>query len=81
MFVENVRAALRGEAPWKLLALPNNPTLEAYLASFEFHAEAGKGFGDHLIIRDWESACGQFPGHIVKIWSTDHHLAGYECNH
>ncbi|MDX2286072.1 MAG: hypothetical protein NW241_18030 [Bacteroidia bacterium] len=80
-FNETIKASIDGEAPWKPIAFPSNQEFLAYLDGFPFRAQAGTGFGDHLIIKQWEVVCKQFPGYIVKIWSKDSHLAGYECNH
>ncbi|MEM9984733.1 MAG: hypothetical protein AAF804_06530 [Bacteroidota bacterium] len=79
-FVKTVEASVQGETPWRTIAFPDHQGIIPLIDGFHNQAERGVGFGDHLIIKHWEEACQQFPAYIVKIWSLDSHLAGYECN-
>jgi hypothetical protein len=79
-FVSQVTQALEGQAPWKPLAFPKEEQLKTWLSSFPDSAQAQKGLGDHMIIKQWEEQCEQFKAYSVRIWSMDGDLQGYECN-
>lgn len=82
-FTEIVSQSIDGKAPWKPLAFPSQTDLVKWLVDFHYKAEQGIGLGDHLIIKHWEEECKKLlhtKNYIVKIWSNDGHLLGYECN-
>lgn len=81
IFVSAVSDSIQGNSPWQPIAFPGNQELLSLFEGFPFKAEEGLGLGDHLIIKQWKNACQQFPAYVVKIWSVDSDLAGYECNH
>ncbi|MCB0629247.1 MAG: hypothetical protein R2824_02695 [Saprospiraceae bacterium] len=80
-YTEQVYQALSGIAPWKPLTFPSPDDLTQWLQNFPNNAQQGIGVGDHIIIKQWEDRCSQSMAYTVKIWNTDHHLQGYECNH
>jgi hypothetical protein len=84
-FVEQVKAAFNGEAPWKPSQFPQ--TEEILLWIDQFPALAGKNkapnkqegtsFGDLSIIQEFHKACNRFPMTEVFIWSLDSDLKTY----
>ncbi|WP_244997464.1 hypothetical protein [Richelia sinica] len=84
-FVEQVKAAFNGEAPWRPTAFPN--TAEILLWIDEFPDQAGKNkapdkqegtsFGDLSIIEEFRKSCKLFPLSEVFIWSLDRDLQNY----
>ncbi len=84
-FVEQVKAAFNGEAPWKPSQFPQ--TEEILLWIDQFPALAGKNkapnkqegtsFGDLSIIQEFCQACTRFPMTEVFIWSLDSDLKTY----
>lgn len=77
-FAREVRAALREQAPWRLLAPPEARDIESWLNGFPDHAMRGASFGDLSIIREWHKQCELAPRQRVLIWSLDAHLAGHD---
>jgi hypothetical protein len=75
-FVAGVRAALRGEAPWKPVQLPSNDNVLEWLEAFPDQAMQEISMGDLSIMKEWESLCRKFPMSRVRIWSLDAHLQG-----
>lgn len=80
-FSDQVLASIEGESPWKPLEYPEADDIKKWLADFPNSAQAGMGLGDHIIMKQWEGQCSRFGAYVVKIWSLDTHLQGYECNH
>lgn len=77
-FLIAVRASMDGSAPWTPMDFPTAPELSRYLDLhlFEYDAEAGRGFGDYLILRQTDDYRRKTPGLETKIWSLDGHLGG-----
>lgn len=76
-FVKLVQSTLCGEAPWKMMKAPKAEEISVWLKDFHINAEAGKGYGDHSIIKEWEECRTLNKGYSVSIWSLDSDLAGY----
>lgn len=76
-FVDEVRKALDGTAPW----VPARPIaiddIGDWLQGFPDHAMAGRGLGDVSIIAEWQRQRLLSPQRRVEIWSLDDHLQGY----
>jgi len=79
-FADAILASIRGETPWRILGLPEQTDLTEWLGRFPNQVET-MGLGDHLIVEQWRRQCAAIPGYMIKIWSLDGHLNGYECNH
>lgn len=77
-FVEEVTKAHQGNAPWKILSLPNMEDLIAWLNDFPDKASQQTSLGDHTIIKTWEQQAAAFPAYSVHIWSLDSDLQGYD---
>jgi len=52
--------------------------MEKSIAEFPINAEQGIGMVDATIIQEYKECVQRFTGWIVKIWTSDGHLAGYE---
>ncbi|MBF0373520.1 MAG: hypothetical protein HQL39_08885 [Alphaproteobacteria bacterium] len=78
LFAEAVRAALKGDAPWRAMQVPGTEAIEQWLDEFPDCAMRGLGMGDLSIVKDWQAACARHPFHRVRIWSLDHGLVGYD---
>ena len=78
VFRDRVHEALKGEAPWTPIQLPDNLELADWLDSFPESAMRGAGMGDLSIVEAWKRTCRQHPTHRVSIWTHDQHLAGYD---
>ena len=84
-FVEQVKAAFNGTAPWYPTEFPN--TLEILRWIDQFPDQAGKNktphklegtsFGDMSIIQEFHKSCTRFPMSEVFIWSLDSELQSY----
>ncbi|MCY4662691.1 MAG: hypothetical protein OXF93_23245 [Acidobacteria bacterium] len=77
-FAEQVRQALRGEAPWTVAPWPDAAQLRRLLARFPDDATRGLGMVDLSIIEEWERACRRHRHLRVRIWALDRHLTGYD---
>lgn len=77
-FVEQVRDALNGSAPWTPLPFPDKAIVQTWLAGFPEMAMREIGMGDQSIIELWKVQCALFPNRRVFIWSIDAHLSGYD---
>lgn len=75
---DQVRRALREEAPWGLAQLADEHGIEAWLAAFPDFAKRGTGYGMSAlsIVKAWEAACGLIPGRRIRIWSLNERLQG-----
>ena len=76
-FVEEVRMALDGTAPW----VPAKPIdigdIAEWLDEFPDHAMRGRGLGDVSIIAEWQRQRLLSPQRRIEIWALDEHLQGY----
>ena len=75
VFTDQVRKALKGEAPWKLAPLPDADQLKDLLDRFPDDAMGGLGMVDLSIINEWEVARRRHRHRRVTIWALDQHLA------
>lgn len=79
-FVEQVKQAIDGEAPWRAVDFPEPEVFKDWLNDFPNHAQSNLSLVDHSIIKEWEAQCSRFKdSHEVRIWSTDGGLQGYQC--
>ena len=77
-FVEQVKMALNGEAPWVVTPLPEKEAWLAWLNEFPEHAMREVGIGDLTIIKEFERQCTLHSMRRVLIWSLDGDLDGYD---
>lgn len=77
-FVEQVKMAFSGDAPWTPTRVPDLELLAEWLTEFPDRAMQGISLGDLTIIKEWEAACERHPRMRVRIWSLDQHLKGYD---
>ncbi len=77
-FRTEIRKALEGEAPWRLVLTPDAAHMEAWLRDFPDRAAAGIGASDSSILRFWNEARDAYPRRRVLVWSLDGHLRGYD---
>ena len=77
-FVNEIKAAINGNSPWKPLKFPTYEDLNNWLAGFPKFASQGIGFADYSIIKEWEEQKSLFAAYSVRIWSLDNGLQGYE---
>jgi hypothetical protein len=78
VFVEQVRKAMTGEAPWQVMQVPTIEEVGEWLSSFPDSAMRGAGMGDLSIVKEWEKFKSKVPDHRVFIWSLDSDLQGYD---
>jgi len=78
VFVEQVREAFAGRAPWTPTPMSPPEELAAWLGEFPDHAMRGTGLGDLSIIKVWERQCELHGARRVFVWSYDQHLRGYD---
>jgi hypothetical protein len=76
-FIEQVKKAIKGEAPWQVMQLPNVQEIGEWLSDFPDSAMRGAGIGDLSIIKEWEKMVRRTPNHRIFIWSLDGDLQGY----
>jgi hypothetical protein len=87
-FVAEVKAALKGEAPWSLTQFPNTEEMLLWINNFPDLAGKNKAadkyegtsFGDLSIIEEFNKSCQRFPMSEVFIWSLDSDLNSYHQN-
>jgi len=77
-FIDQVRQALNGEAPWVVTPIPDAPSWRTWLNDFPDSAMRGLGFADLTIIKEYERQCVLFPARRVLVWSLDGHLRAYD---
>lgn len=77
---DQVRMALREDAPWGLAQLAEERNIEAWLAAFPDFAIQGAGHGMSAlsIVQAWKSACDLIPGRRIRIWSLNRRLREYD---
>lgn len=78
IFIEQVKRAIKGEAPWQVMQLPDIKDVGKWLSDFPDSAMRGAGMGDLSIIKEWEKMIGKTPNHRIFIWSLDGDLKGYD---
>jgi hypothetical protein len=78
VFVEEVKKAIAGEAPWRVMQVPTTEEIGEWLSGFPDSAMRGAGMGDLSIIKEWEKFKRKIPDRRVFIWSLDSHLQGYD---
>lgn len=84
-FVKQVKAAFKGEAPWKPSQFPQTEEILFWIDQFPELAgknknpnkQEGTSFGDLSIIQEFQKACTRFPMTEVFIWSLDSDLKMY----
>lgn len=77
-FIEQLKLAIEGKAPWKPMKFPTHEDLQNWLADFPAFCGKGIGFGDYSIIKEWEEQKEQFKAYSVRVWTLDDDLKGYE---
>jgi hypothetical protein len=76
-FVDQVKKALDGAAPFVVTPMLDRARLVALLETFPDWVQQKSGLGD-LTIRDvFDQQCKLSPNRLVYIWSMDTHLQGY----
>jgi len=76
-FVEQVKRALDGTAPFVVTPMLDRTRLVALLETFPDWVQQKSGLGD-LTIRDvFDQQCALSPNRLVYIWSMDTHLQSY----
>lgn len=84
-FVEQVKAAFTGEAPWRPTPFPNTEEILLWIDQFPDLAGKNKAplklegtsFGDLSIIQEFHKSCNLFSMSEVFIWSLDSDLKNY----
>lgn len=84
-FVEQVKAAFNGDAPWQPTAFPDTTEILLWIDQFPDLAgknkapdkQEGTSFGDLSIIEEFNKLCKRFPMSEVFIWSLDRDLQSY----
>lgn len=77
-FVEEVKKAISGDAPWTVMQVPTLEEVSEWLNEFPDSAMRGAGIADLSMIKEWEKMKRQIPNRRVFIWSLDDHLNGYD---
>jgi hypothetical protein len=77
-FVEEVRKAISGDAPWTTTPLPDAQALFDWLDEFPDHAMREVGLADVSIIKEFDRQCELHRARRVFVWSYDRHLQGYD---
>ncbi|MEG4989854.1 hypothetical protein QUB08_29535 [Microcoleus sp. BR0-C5] len=84
-FVEEVKKAFTGEAPWRPTTFPSTAEILEWIDQFPDEAgknkapnkQEGTSFGDLSIIQEYHKACNKFSMSEVFIWSLDSDLQNY----
>ena len=76
IFVEQVRGAFEGEAPWTPTPVTAQTELVSWLHEFPDAAMRGLTFADLSIVEIFKKVCALNPAQRVFIWSLDRHLSG-----
>lgn len=77
-FIRQVKKAIKGEAPWQVMQLPDMEEVGEWLSNFPDSAMRGAGMGDLSIIKEWEKTIRRTPNHCIFIWSLDGDIQGYD---
>lgn len=77
---DQVRKALRREAPWELTFFPDERSIDNLLTAFPDFAKRGEGYNlsSLSIVKIWDAACKRIPNQRVRIWSLNTRLQGYD---
>ncbi len=78
IFVEQVRGAFEGEAPWIPTPGTQHAEVVSWLEEFPEAAMRGLTFADLSIVKIFNSQCALNPARRVFIWSLDNHLSGHD---
>jgi len=70
-FVEQVRLAVAGLAPWRTTPIPRPEDLAVWLDAFPEQAMRGLSLADLSMIKLFEQQCALNPARRVFIWSYD----------
>ena len=84
-FVEMIKAAFKGEAPWQPTEFPDTTKILEWIDEFPElagqnktpHKQEGTSFGDLSIIAEFNKLCKRFPAREIYIWSLDQDLKNY----
>ncbi|MEG4294130.1 type II toxin-antitoxin system VapC family toxin [Microcoleus sp. C2C3] len=84
-FVEQVKAAFAGIAPWRPTPFPSTAEILEWIDQFPDEAgknkapnkQEGTSFGDLSIIQEFQKSCNIFSMSEVFIWSLDKDLENY----
>ncbi|MEG4086359.1 MULTISPECIES: hypothetical protein [unclassified Microcoleus] len=84
-FVEQVKAAFAGIAPWRPTPFPSTAEILEWIDQFPDEAgknkapnkQEGTSFGDLSIIQEFHKSCNIFSMSEVFIWSLDKDLENY----
>ncbi|MEG4595360.1 type II toxin-antitoxin system VapC family toxin [Microcoleus sp. F8_C2] len=84
-FVEQVKAAFAGIAPWRPTPFPSTAEILEWIDQFPDEAgknkapnkQEGTSFGDLSIIQEFHKSCNIFSMSEVFIWSLDKDLQNY----
>lgn len=77
-FVDQVRKAVNGDAPWAPTPLPSVQATLEWLDGFPDHAMRGVSLADLSIIKTFDYQCALHRARRVFIWSYDRHLESYD---
>lgn len=77
-FVDQVRAAFSGDAPWTPTPLHDVRQMLTWLEEFPDWVKDGSGFGDLSIQQIYAEQCLLHQARRVYIWSYDAHLRAYD---
>ncbi|MGD2181552.1 hypothetical protein [Lusitaniella coriacea] len=78
VFVEQVKNAIAGDAPWQVMQIPTTEEVGEWLSEFPNSSMRGASIGDLSIIKEWEKLQKKIPNRRVFIWSLDSDLQGYD---
>jgi len=77
-FVQQVHAALEGEAPWGIMPLPDTQQLREIMTKFPDRASGNLGMGDQMMLAAWNLMRLKASHQRVLIWSLDNELSSYD---
>ena len=78
LFVDQVKQALEGSAPWRPTNFLKKEHLLSWLDDFPAKAQQELSLTDLSILKEWETLCERHPMSRVRIWALDGHLDGYD---
>ncbi|MBE9117637.1 hypothetical protein IQ249_17195 [Lusitaniella coriacea LEGE 07157] len=78
VFVEQVKNAIAGDAPWQVMQIPTTEEVGEWLSEFPNSSMRGASISDLSIIKEWEKLQKKIPNRRVFIWSLDSDLQGYD---
>jgi hypothetical protein len=77
-FVEQVRLAVAGDAPWRTTPMPRPEDLAIWLDEFPEQAKFGLSLADLSMVKLFQQQCALHSARRVFIWSYDDHLSAYD---